>query len=67
MTRSPHTDPAAALMQAGNALLLGGPDNEFADRIVCGAAKNVAIRSPRRRATGRIRGFSAQAPLLSSG
>ena len=34
MTRSPHTNPPAALMQAGNALLLGGPDNEFADRIV---------------------------------
>jgi hypothetical protein len=34
MTRSPHTEPTAALMQDGNALVLGGPDNNPADRIM---------------------------------
>jgi hypothetical protein len=34
MTRSLHTDPTAALIRAGNALVLGGPDNKPADRIV---------------------------------
>jgi len=34
MTRSPHTNPTAALMPAGNALVLGGPDNKPADRII---------------------------------
>jgi hypothetical protein len=34
MTWAPHSDPTAALMQAGNALVLDGPDNKPADRII---------------------------------
>ena len=34
MTRSPHADPTAALMKAGNALVFARPDNNPADRIV---------------------------------
>jgi hypothetical protein len=34
MTRSLHTDPTGALMQARNPLVFGGPDNKPADRIV---------------------------------
>jgi hypothetical protein len=46
MTRSPHTNPAAAFMQAGNALVLGGPDDKPADRIVdfrSGEARRVSV------------------------
>jgi len=46
MTRSPHTNPTAALMQAGNALVLGGPDNKPADRIIdlrSGKARCVSV------------------------
>jgi hypothetical protein len=46
MTGSSHTDPTAALIEAGNALELGGPDNKFADRIVdfrSGKARCVSV------------------------
>jgi hypothetical protein len=46
MTGSSHTEPTAALMEAGNALVLGEPDNKFADRIVdfrSGEARCVSV------------------------
>jgi len=46
MTRSPHTNTTAALMHAGNALVLGGPDNKPADRIIdfrSGEARCVSV------------------------
>jgi hypothetical protein len=49
MTRSLHTDPTnAALMQAENPLLVCGPDNKFADRIIdfrSGDAQRERIRN----------------------
>jgi hypothetical protein len=43
MTRSPHANPAAALMKAGNALVFAGPDNNRIEDLRSGEAQCASV------------------------